>query len=371
MKNSIRKTLTAGLRFLATGLCLMLLYACGDDRNSAAEEILKPVRYAEVVLSGGQQQRTFNGTSQSGSEADLSFQTSGRIKNINVKVGDRVRRGQLLAQIDQNDIVLSYEKAKAALQSSEIQLQTMKSSLDRIKRLYQANNASLSDYEQAKNNYAASSANYQSAKKNLDLESSKFNYAKITAPANGVVTAVNAKVNEFAQAGSPVISINSGSDDIEVRVGMPERYIAQIRQNDPVSVHFQSIAGSSFEGSISEVGFASSSASTYPVVVKLLNPTDNIRVGMPADVSFTFGDKNQKGRLIVPIKAVGEDTNGNFVYMLTEESEGIYTVKKQKVEIGELLPEGFEIRSGLSDGDLVATAGLRSLYDDRKVTLLR
>lgn len=349
---------------------LLVFSACGGDDNKPAGDIVKPVRFAEALLTGGEQIRTFNGTSQSGSEANLSFRRSGQIVRMNVKVGDRVNKGQTLAQLDQKDISLSYEKAKASLQSSEIQLQTARSGLDRIKRLYQANNASLSDYEAAKNNYAASSANYESAKKNLDLEASNFQYSKIVAPSAGVITAVNAKINEFAQAGSPIINLNSGTNDIEVSVGMPERYITQIKQNDAVQISFPSANNSSFTGTVSEVGFSSVNSATYPVIITVQNPTEAIRPGMPGKVAFTFGEKSDTQRLLVPFQSVGEDTQGNFVFRLNPDEEGVYSSEKVYVKVGSLFPGGFEILDGLEDGTLVATAGLGSLYNGRKVKLL-
>ncbi|MGH1362793.1 MAG: efflux RND transporter periplasmic adaptor subunit [Calditrichia bacterium] len=352
-------------------LSLAFLLACGGDDSKQIVDAVKPVKYAEALLSGGEQIRNFNGTSQSGSEANLSFRISGQIVKVNVKVGDRVRKGQVLAQLDQKDIGLSYEKAKAALQSTEIQLQTTKSSLDRTKSLYQANNASLSDYEAAKNNYAASSANYQSAKKNLNLEASNFQYSKIVAATAGVITAVNAKINEFAQAGNPIIVINSGTNDIEISVGMPERYITQISQSDLVQISFPSVNGASFAGAVSEVGFSTVNSATYPVIITVQNPTEAIRPGMPAKVAFTFGEKSDTPRLLVPFQSVGEDTQGNFVFRLNPEENNIYSSEKVYVTVGQLLPGGFEVVDGLKDGAFVATAGLGSLYDGRKVKLLQ
>ena len=228
------------MRFAMALLTLLTLFACGKEKEDTTEAPLRPIKYSAAFLQGGDQERTFNGTSQSGSETRLSFRTNGLIIKVNAKVGDRVKKGQLLAQLDQRDNSLNYEKAKASVQSAEIQLQNARSNLTRIKELYQVNSASLSDYEQAKNNFANAQNNYSSAQKSLDLQSSQFSYGKIVAPTEGIVTQVNSEVNEFAQAGSPVIVINAKESDIEINVGVPESYISRIKEGEEVKVKFPS-----------------------------------------------------------------------------------------------------------------------------------
>ncbi len=350
-------------------LVLSLLAGCGNDAPLEQEDPVKPVKYAEVLASGGEYSRTLNGTTQSAEVVQLSFRVSGQIEMLEARVGQEVTKGDLLARLDQGDIRLSHEKALSSLRGSEIQLDTERSSLERVKQLYQANNASLSDYEAAKNSYAASAANYESAQRNLQLEASKFEHSVIEVPSSGVIASVNAKVGEFAQAGSAVFVLNSGTGEIEVKLGMPERYIAQVSQNDSVTITLNSMAGRSFSGTVSEVGF-SAEGSTYPVTVTVESAPADIRPGMPAEIKFTFGEKGGATKLFVPFKSVSEDTRGTFVIKLDSAETGIYTAKKTYVKVGDLLPRGFEVYEGLSDGDLVGTAGLKSLFDGRRVSLL-
>jgi RND family efflux transporter MFP subunit len=227
----------------------------------------------------------------------------------------------------------------------------------------------LSDYENARNNYAASEANYESARQNLQLVESKFEYSKIVAPAAGIIASVNAKVGEFAQAGRAVFVLNSGTGSIEAKVGMPERYIAQVKPNAPVTVTLSSMAGRSFSGRVTEVGYTAE-GSTYPVTVTIDDAPEEMRPGMPAEIEFLFGEEGGMTKLIVPFKSVGEDTQGTFVIRLEPAGSGIYTAKKSYVQVGNLQTAGFEVLQGLADGDLVATAGLKSLPDGRKVRLL-
>jgi RND family efflux transporter MFP subunit len=154
---------------------------------------------------------------------------------------------------------------------------------------------------------------------------------------------------------------------------VPESIISKIDVGGKVTVKFASIPDKAFDGVISEVAYdISSRSSTYPVTVALSAPTDEIRPGMSADVSFQVGKKGTElpQRIIVPVAAVGEDTEGNFVFVLRMESESVYRAEKRTITIGELLPEGFEVISGIHEDEWVATAGLNSLMDGMKVRLL-
>ncbi len=362
------------MKNLFTILLLMiafsLLTSCGKEKQGPVQEILKPVKYAPVVQEGGEIIKTFNGTSQSGAETNLSFRTNGLIVKLNVKVGENVKSGSLLAQLDLSDIQLNKQKAEAALQSAKSQVETARSSFERTKELYQSNSASLNDYEQTRNNYSTAQSNYENSRKSLQLQTRQLDYAKIVAPTDGTVSAVNADINEFVSAGSPIIIINSDQKDIEVSIGVTESYISKIKNGDKAAITFTAIPGKTFSGIVSEVGFASAQTATSPVVLKLIDVSGEMRPGMPVEVSFSFGDKNEKSTLSVPVSAVGQDQEGFFVYILKPMGKKVFSVAKTVIKTGKLSNSGYQVLSGINEGDLVATAGLRSLYDGMKVKLL-
>lgn len=345
---------------------LLLITSCGNKTEKKSIQI-KPIKYATIGFQEDTGTKTFNGTSQSGTETNLSFRANGLIILLDVKNGDRVKKGQLLAKLDQKDISLNYEKTKASVRSAKSQMETTKSNLDRVKELYQSNSASLSDYDQAKNSYENSKSNYETAKKTMNIQASQFEYTKIKAPANGIITSLNADVNEFAQAGSPIFIMNSGGDDLEITVGIPESYISKIKQGDQVSVF---INQKKLNGFVSQVAFSTSKSVTYPVIIKIDSPTSDLRPGMPAEVTFSFNIGTKNDVLIVPTKAVGNDENGDFVFQLIKDENENYKCKKKYVELGTLENNGFILKSGIEGGSTVATAGLRTLYDGMLVSLI-
>jgi RND family efflux transporter MFP subunit len=274
--------------------------------------------------------------------------------------------------VDDSDAQLTYEKSLVAFEKSRIQKETAKSTLDRVKGLYENNNVSLQDYEAAKTNYATANAAHDADKRNVDLQKRTLDYYKLYAPISGIVTSVDAERNENIRSGQIIAVMNVG-DEIEIIVGVPESFISKIKAGGNVTVKFAPIPGQVFDGTISEVAYSiGSQSSTYPVTIKLSAPTTDIRPGMSADVTFIFTDKGSDApqKLIAPVAAVGKDTRGNFVFVLNKDSGSVYQVEKRMITVGELLPEGFDIISGLGENELIATAGLNTLMDGMKVRLL-
>ena len=350
-------------------VCTLLLSACQSGNQEKQTEVkLRAIKYSKVLMNGGISSKAFNGVIQSSSETNLSFRSNGLIAKIKAKVGDKVTKGQLLAELDMKNASLNYEKAAATARSNKTQLETSKSNLNRIKSLYQGGSSSLLAYETAKNSYATAQANYQSAQKSLALQAEEFVNAKIISPMQGVVTEVKQEVNEYAMAGNTIIVINAGNGRMEVNVGVSETYITKIKAGQEVTV---SVKETALTGIITEVGYSNSGSSTYPVIVRVKEESKDIRPGMPAVVSFKIDNSNQEKGLMVPITAVSNDAENNFVYQLiATEDEKVFTISKTVLELGPLSNDGFLVLSELKEGDLVATAGLRSLYAGMKVELL-
>ena len=110
-----------------------------------------------------------------------------------------------------------------------------------------------------------------------------------------------------------------------------------------------------------------SGATTFPVTVRLDEGQDQVRAGMAADVTFNFAAAKDGPKLALPISAVGEDREGRFVFMVKSQGEGLGTVHRAPVEVGEILSDGIEILAGVEPGDLVVTAGVSRIYDGLQV----
>ena len=157
---------------------------------------------------------------------------------------------------------------------------------------------------------------------------------------------------------------------MEISMGLPESIINRINRNMEVTINFPVVENTTFKGIVTEVSpSVDSNTATYPVRIVVTNPSDDIRSGMAANITFDFGTSDTTAKqLVVPPISVGEDGEGRFVFVLNEEADQT-TVKKQYITVGDLSSEGFIVTNGLSLGDKIATAGLQTLLDGQQVRL--
>lgn len=363
-RGSVRK------RYFITSLLLALAASvgCGSEPE-IGDPVIRPVRYAHVRSASAVQIQRFAGTAKAGIEARLSFRVGGLIESIGVKAGDQVKAGQFIAALDSRDAVLAYERARAALENARVQQASAQSNLIRVRQLYEAQNVSLAEYEQAKNGFSSATSGYESAEKSLDMQEHQLNYNEIHAPVSGIVNVVRHEVNEVIQAGEPLVILSAG-EDIEMEVGVPEAYIARIRTGHPVRVRFSALPGTDFAARVREIAFALDASSTYPVIVRLDAPSPAIRPGMAGEVEFRFGASGPSDPLVVPVEAVAEGAEGTYVFVIGAIDDGLGVVERRPVRIGELLTDGFVVEEGLAERELVATAGLGFLLNGMEVRLL-
>ncbi|UJH68382.1 efflux RND transporter periplasmic adaptor subunit [Allomuricauda sp. SCSIO 65647] len=370
MKNNKRKyrPMKYLMNAFLVGSIGLLALSCGEEKKES-ETLLRPVKYNEVGFLGGQKVRVFSGTARTDKIINLSFRNSGIITLFDMKLGQKAKKGQLLAKLDNVQSRLAYEQAVTQLNSAASQMNTSKLNLNRIRSLYEKGSTSLSDFEAAKNSFKNAEEGYKSAQRGVEIQQDQINYGYIYAPEDGIVASISAEIDENVQPGQSVAILNAGTD-MEISLGLPESVINRVAEGMKVNIDFSSLPGETFEGKVTEVAPAvDANTATYPIRVTVIDPSDAIKSGMAANVAFDFQDQGlSKNTLVVPTNAVGEDGNGRFVFLIEEDGDGT-KVKKQPVVIGNLSTEGFEILSGLSAGQKVATAGLQTLLDGQEVKL--
>lgn len=358
-----RNILTLGL-LLAT----VFLSSCKEEQKEEKLPV-RPVFYQEVGLFGGENTRTFSGTAQTDKVVNLSFRNSGIVTVLNLKIGQRVKKGQLLAKLDNVQSRLNYENAVSSEYSAQSQMNTAKLNLDRIRSLFEKGSSSLSEYESAKNTYRTAVASHESAVRSVSIQQEQVRYGYLYAPESGTIAQVNTEIDENVSLGQTIAVLNAGTD-MEISLGLPESIINYVKTNSTVEVEISSLEGQTFNGKITEISPSiNSNTATYPVRVKITNPSKDIKSGMAATVTFQFGNQETIGKvLVIPAKSVGEDTKGNFVFII-EESEGKAIARKQPITVGKLSSSGFEVTEGLSPGQKIAVAGLQTLLDGQEVKL--
>ena len=351
-------------------LAAALTTSCTPEEKTQPPPRIRPVRYQAVSQVSATRIRTFSGAAKAAMESKISFKVAGTISTLDAEVGDKVREGQLIAELDDRDYHLRVKESEAALVQAVAQLRNANANFARTRALYENDNASRNDYDTARTAVETSEAAVEAARRRLELSEQQLTYTRLAAPLDGAIAQVGVEVNENVSSGQPIVTLNSLTQP-EVEAAIPEQLIAQIRPGGSVTVRFDAIPGRSFKARVTEVGITSTPfATTFPVTVRLARSDSSIRPGMSAEVDFRFGGKGASGRLLVPTHSVGEDRQGRFVYVLEPTEDGLGHARRRAVAVGEITSEGLEIVEGLSGGELVVTAGLTRITAGQEVRLL-
>jgi RND family efflux transporter MFP subunit len=342
--------------------------ACAEEPQEAAPA-LRPVRYERVSVGPLSLERSLAAVVRAGVESRLSFRVAGSIRAVDVKVGDSVRRGQVLAWLDPTDFELQLEEAKAALAQAQASLRQVEADYGRVRSLYENNNSSKAELDASRANAESAEASVEAVTRQLDQAQQRLGYTTLRAPADGAIASVAVEANENVQSGQEVCLLLSGGES-EVVVPVPSVMIGFVQPGQLLTVTIDALAGEVFEAEVTEVGVAvTGGATTFPVTARLLGASVMVRAGMAAEATFLL-EGATGDRIFVPGVAVGEDRDGRYVFLLDPDGAGAGTVRRQSVEIGETNATGIEILSGLSADDLVVTAGARRLTDGMQVAVL-
>lgn len=367
-------------------LCVLCLGGCAREPmvEKKKERPVRPVRHHLLKAEKTGKTRTFSGTAVADRKSVLSFKVSGTLRSIHVKVGDKVMAGTLLAELDKTDLLVELESARAGLKtaqadarSAQTAVYTSRSNYDRIQKLYEKDNVSLSEFEKARGDYETAQAQFQASTSRITTEKTKLKaaenqllYTRLSAPFDGIINHIALDENEEISPGAALFTL-SGLGNLEVNINVSELYITSIKTDMGCRVTFPAFPEAVFDGVVTEVPYAVSDAPTYPVTIGIQIRDDRLRPGMAAEVRFRFGMSGSLERLHIPVDGVGEEAGQNFAFVIdTDKKNRRGVVRKRNISIGELTEKGFLVKEGLEPGERIATSGLQILLDGMDVKLL-
>ena len=334
------------------------------------QEVVRPVRYMEVVAQGGSEARTYSGAARAEVETDLSFRVGGTLTQRPVDVGDEVERGDLVAALDSTDFQVRLDEARAGLARAEAERRNADANYERTRDLYESQNASRGELDSARALAESAEAQYRAAAQQVEAARLQLSYARLTAPQACTVAETFVEVNQNVSPGQPVAQLNCGGC-AEVVVSVSDTDISRVQQGMEVVASVTALRGSAIPGVVREVGVATGARSTtYSVTIALTESCEEVRSGMAVDVRFEFPTAATGDKPVVPYVAVGEDRNGNYVFAIESDENGVLRAIRRPVEVGDATAGGIVIVEGLEPGELIATAGVRRLSSGQEVTLL-
>ena len=280
----------------------------------------------------------------------VSAKAMGVITQVYVNEGDRVTKGQTLAQIDNTLMVRSIDELKGGLELAN-------TVYDRQKNLWDQKIGTEVQFLQAKNNK-------ESLEKRLATLNEQLDMTRIKSLINGTVDAVNVKVGENAAPGMPAFRVINTSK-LKVIANVSESFVSSIKKGNKVLVEI-SESGKAMNATVSFVGRNIDQLSrTFPVEVTL-PANEDLRPNMTAVIRVVF--HSEPAALTVPVNVVQEINGEKIVYVV--ETDGKQAVaRKRVVEVGGVYNNLAHIKSGLSSGDKIITVGYQGLNDGEFVKI--
>lgn len=327
---------------------LVAAVACGNQgANNQSVAPAQTVPSVEIAVAQARDvplENTYASTVQAEAVNNIAPQTGGRIRKINVEVGDYVVKGQILAEMD-----------RLQLDQLELQVQNDEIEYERLKGLYNEGGVSQSDFEAAELGYKVRRTNLENVRENTILRS----------PITGFVSARNFDAGDLFSMSAPLFTVQQVTP-VKLLVGISESEYSLVKKGDQVTLTVDAIPGRTFNGKIGRL-YPTIDAATHTFKAEVTVPnTDRVlRPGMYARVKVNFGTRRS---VVVPDQCLvkQEGTGTRFIYVLNADN----TVSYLPVTIGRHMGREYEILEGLEDGQKVVLKGQSLLKDGIKVNVL-
>lgn len=346
-------------------LLLPLMVSCGRLRpsDSPSERVVK-VGVIQIDSHNATDAMTeYVGTVEGSASVEVCFSAVGRVASILVKEGDRVGKGQLLATIDNSTAQSSYQAAKSTLDRAE-------DAYRRAKMVY--DKGSLPEVK-----WIEVQTQLNQARSLCDMAQKNLSDCSLTAPMSASVAKRYVEPGATVSPLQPVVKLVDMTH-LCVKMSVPESDIARIGKGDTVIVSVNAMEGLQLNGIVDEKEIAADAVShSYLVKVRMLGTKAQMRSILPGMVcrvkcpcsektnGNTFSEGPQEVRLMVPNRAVQIGNDGErYVWKVTEEKRA----ERCAVTIGDLLPNGVLITSGLATGDIVVVDGTHKIASGTRVS---
>jgi RND family efflux transporter MFP subunit len=332
----------------------LLLTACHDDPQQLkekllggpAEERIIPVGVQVIDEVSGIVNNTYPGYLEEGQSVEMAFKYGGTLQQLNVKQGNRVRKGQTLARVSSPQMESTQRSAQATLEQAQ-------DAYDRLKKVH--DNGSLPEIK-----WREMVANLEKAQSALDLANAMLADNTITAPFDGTIAAVNAEIGENITPLKPVIRIIN-TNGMAVKITVPENEIAKVQVGDTAEVVIPALGDKRLNGKVIEKSMTASLLThSYPVKVLIEQPDKELTPGMIGKV--VLKSDVSKG-IIIPANAILINQDGKFVWVA---ENGRAT--RRKITLAGYSGNGVIVSEGLKTGDVVIVEGYQKVSEGMKVT---
>ncbi len=348
-------------------VAVFLTASCATDKKEKSLQKTTPIIIEATTVFGEHTQEVVVGSGKISAQksATISTRLMGFIDGIPVKIGDYVRKGQVLIRLNNADLQAKNGQVTAGVSAAKAGYTVAFKNYNRFKNLFEKSSISAKEMDDMTAQFKMAEAQLEAAKQLKNEVAAQLKYARITAPFSGTITQIFFKEGDMASPGIPLMYLENNSV-FEVDTRVSEHEIATIENGTTVSIRVDAIS-ETLEGSVTEVSNATkNSGGQYGVTVLVTTPNSNVLSGMYATVQFPV-KKQQIASVLLPKTALVY--NGQLT--------GVYTVSQQNtallrwLRIGKDIGGNVEVLSGLSVGETYILSAEGKLYNGAPITQKR
>jgi len=287
----------------------------------------------------------------------------GQVKEIYVKEGDNVKKGQLLLKLDDAIMKQSIAAARQQLEGIKTQLNFAKDVYDRQNKLWQKGIGTEVQVISAKTNVETLQNQLKSAEEQVKVGQEQLNTTTVYSDVDGVAETVMVKVGELFGGMGQIKIVNTSK--LKVVANVPENYITQVKQGLPVLINVAE-AGKTINSNISLIGQTIENSQRGFIAEAKIASENFLKPNL--SVVMKILDYTSPNAVVIPINTLQSDENNKYVYVMEKLSNGKTVATRKVIELGQVYGDLVEVKSGLTGGEQLITAGYQNLYEGQVVT---
>jgi len=347
-------------------LTILIIFGCesGDQNSSESQtnndqQNEKGIPVEGLIVKSRKVDKTISlsGMLDPKHSVDILAEVSGKIVEINKKVGDRVSNQDILAKIDDKIPLGNYEQAKSQVLSAKNNLDITQLNLLSDEELYQSGDISKLEYENSLLTVKTAEANHLSALATLGIIEKAYDDTKIKSPINGLIARKYVEFGTMVNLNSPLYRVVDISS-LKIEVGVPQEIVASIKPGTKTTVEISALDSKVFTGQIKYISpQADENTGSFTVEIFVDNTLDaKIKAGMTARVEITLS--SQADQIVIPDHAVMTKNDKSYVFILSKSKAKLIPIKIRDTYESLIL-----IDDGLSLGDTIVDVGIKNIKD--------
>ncbi|MHB1200459.1 MAG: efflux RND transporter periplasmic adaptor subunit [Polaromonas sp.] len=347
--------------FLLASIAVLL---AGCSQPAPPQEPVRAVKVITVGVSAFSARREYAGEVRAQVESRLGFRVGGKIIRRQAELGQHVKAGQVLAELDPRDYKLAADAARAQVAAAATNRDMAAADFRRYKALQEQNFISGAELERRETTLKAAQAQLEQAQAQLAVQGNQARYAALVADVSGIVTAIEAEPGQVVAAGTPVLRI--AADGVrDVVFSVPEDKVASIKVGAPVRIRGWA-QSAELPGKVREVAASSDPVTRTYSVKASIDTRESPALGATVYVLPENGGAVGATVIRLPTTALRQDGKATAVWVL---DKATMTVKSQVIQIATADGNDAVVASGLQLGMLVVSAGVHVLSPGQKVSI--